>query len=121
MRPAFSKTLFVFVSVLALICLAKPASARHNGGSRGGGGSQSGKSHGGGSFHGGGHSKGASFKAPSFKGGGHSYTSGGPRGNSRFSSARMAGGSKNSGWMGGDSYARLFALEHDSARLNVTS
>src|ERR1700722_11081029 len=98
MRPAFSKSLFALVSVLALICLAEPASARHNGGSH------SGKSHGGGSFHGGGHSKGASFKAPSFKGGGHSYTSGG--GNSRFSSARMGGASKNRGWMGGDSYTR---------------
>ncbi len=107
MRPAFSKILFVFVSVFALICLSKPALARHNGGSKGGGGSHGGKSHGGGSFHGGGRSKGASFKAPRFKGGGHSFTSGGSRGgNARVSSARMGGGSRNSGRVGGDSYAR---------------
>lgn len=108
MKPAFSKTLLAPVFVLALICMAKPASARHNGGSKGGG-SHSGKSHGGGSFHGGGRSKGASFKAPSFNGGGHSYTYGGSRGNARVSSARMGGGSKNNGNKGrtsGGSYGK---------------
>jgi hypothetical protein len=96
MKPAFSKTLFAFVTALALICIPTPASARHTGGYKGGGGSHGGSSHGRSAFHGGGHS--------SFKGGGHSY--GGSRGSSRVSSARMDGGRKNSGRMSAGSYAK---------------
>jgi hypothetical protein len=112
MKPAFSKTLLVFISMLALIVIAKPAAAKHNGSSKGGGSSHSGKSHGGGgSSHGGGHSKGASFKAPSFKapsfkGGGHSYAQSGTRSSARFSSARMGSEPKNSGRMSSGSVAK---------------
>jgi hypothetical protein len=81
-KPAFSKILFAFASALVLICVPKPAPARHNGGPHGGGGSHGGGSHGGGALRGGGHS--------SFKGNGHSY--GGFGGGGRFSSARMDGG-----------------------------
>jgi hypothetical protein len=100
-KPAFSKTLFAFVAVLALICAPRPASARHTGGSKGGGGSHGGGTHGGSSFHGGGH---FSSKGASFKGGGHSY--GGSRGGGRVSSAHLDGGRKNSGQMNGSSYSR---------------
>jgi hypothetical protein len=97
-RPAVSKTVFAFVAALTLICAPKPASARHNGGSKGGGGSHGGSSHGGGGSHGGGHS--------SFKGGGHSYAYGGSHGNSRVSSAHMNGGHKNGAQMSRGSYAK---------------
>jgi hypothetical protein len=95
-KPAFSKTLFAVVSALALICVPKPALARHTGESHKGGSSHGGSSHGGGGSHGGGHS--------SSKGGGHSY--GGSRGNSRVSSAHVGGGPKNRVQISGGSYAK---------------
>jgi hypothetical protein len=90
-KPAFSKSLLVLVSSLALVCAPRPASARHDGRPKGGGGSHSGNSHGGGSFHGGGHSN--------FKSGGHSYSAPrayrGSRGGSQAYSSHLGGGFRN--------------------------
>src|SRR5579863_8071979 len=103
MQPTFSKNLLVFVAVLTLICVARPASARGTRGSKGGGGSHHGSSHGGGAFHGGGH---FSSKGASFKGGGHSYVS--SRGGGRVASARsMQNGFRNNERMNGGSSSKF--------------
>jgi hypothetical protein len=95
-KPAFSKTLLMFVAALVLAFVPKPASARRDGGSHGGGSFHGGSSHGGGSFHAGGHS--------SFRGGRQSYR--GSRGGARWSSTQMSGRRMSSGRMGGGWNAR---------------
>lgn len=102
-RPAFLKTLLIFVAALILAFVPKAASARHGSGSRGGGSSHGGggshgrNSHGGGSFHSGGHS--------SFRGGGQSFH--GSRGGASMSSAWLGRGQMNSGRMNRGSYPRF--------------
>jgi hypothetical protein len=100
-KSAFSKTVFAVVSALALICVPQPASARHNGGSKGSGsfhgsGSHGGSSHGGGASHGSGHS--------GFSGSKHSYSV--SRGGGHATSARLDSWGKNSGRMEGGSHAK---------------